>query len=93
MGKYVERCQKSMHEQEMEVLQEIVGQYRDQRLNLLSTINYLDPSCAREEAMMEKVIRFKKVYGFLFLEISLLLMKIDFQSCFHQQLSIGTNIS
>lgn len=51
-----------MHEQEMEVLKEIVGQYRDQRLNLLSTINYSDPSCVREEAMMEKVMRFKSLW-------------------------------
>ncbi|CAO1420266.1 unnamed protein product [Diamesa serratosioi] len=55
LGKYVERCQKSMDKQEMEVLKEIFYQYCDQRLNLLPIINYSDPSCGREELMMEKI--------------------------------------
>lgn len=68
LDKYVERCQKSMNKQEMEVLKQIFYQYRDQRVNLLSTINYLEPSCAREESMMEKITRFQKFIDlFIFL--------------------------
>lgn len=58
LGKYVERCQISMDEQEINVLKQIFYQYRDQRLNMMSTINYLVPSCDREATMMEKIMRF-----------------------------------
>lgn len=54
-----------MHEQEINVLKQIFYQYRDRRLNMLSTINYLVPSCAREEAMMEKIMRFKSLWIFI----------------------------